>query len=114
MANRLTPALNIRETKQFVIAKNFLLNRDTITVLLLGLALVSLLFLPNRDRIAFDAVQIGMPRETLVQTLSGLKVSVSRTQDQETRTWRDGVKFPLRDYRVTLRDGKVTEKRVLP
>lgn len=114
MANRITPALLIRETKHFVAARNFNLNRDTVTVLLLGLAVAILFCLPNRDRIAFEEVQIGMPQETLVQTLSGLELTITRTRDEETRTWRDRVKFPLRKYQVTVREGKVAAKRVLP
>ena len=114
MANRITPAPLIRETKHLVIARNFILRRDIATVLLLGLAVAILFLLPNRDRTAFEAVQIGMPQETLVQTLDGLKPTVVRRGDEETRTWRDRVKFPLRDYQVTLREGKVTAKRVLP
>lgn len=114
MANRLAPALLLRETKNFVFAKNINLNRETATALLLGLALVVHVCLPNRDRNAFEAVQIGMPREALTQTLSGLKVTATRNGDEETRTWRDRVKFPIHDYQVTLRNGKVTAKRVLP
>jgi hypothetical protein len=114
MANRITPAVLIRETKHLVIARNLFLNRETTTVLLLGLGVVVFLFLPNRDRMAFEAVQIGMPQETLVQTLTGLEPTVTRHGDEEIRTWRDRVKFPLRKYQVTLRGGKVTTKRVLP
>jgi hypothetical protein len=112
MANRLTPAL-IRETKHFVFAKHLYLDRETVTALLLALAVMLLLCLPNRDRTAFEAVQIGMPQETLSQTLAGLKLTKRHNGDEETRTWRDRVKFPIRDYEVTLRNGKVTAKRIL-
>lgn len=114
MANRLTPALPVRETKHFVIARNFNLNRDMATALLLGLAIAVLFFLPNRDRIAFEAVEIGMPQEALFQTLAGLEPTAIRYGEEETQTWRDRVKFPIRKYQVTLHSGKVTAKRVLP
>jgi outer membrane lipoprotein-sorting protein len=110
MANRLTPALLIRETKHFVVAKNLNLNRETITALLLALTVVGLLCLPNPDRNAFEAVHVGMPQETL----TGLELTVNRNPEGEIRTWRDRVKYPLRKYEVTLRNGKVTDKRVLP
>jgi len=114
MANRLTPALLVRETKHFVNTRNFNLNRDTATVLLLGLAIAVLFFLPNRDRIAFEAVQIGMPREVLAQTLAGRETTAIRSGDEETQTWRDQVKFPIRKYQVTLHRGRVTAKQELP
>jgi hypothetical protein len=114
MHNRLSPALLIRETKQFVLARKFHLNREPLTAFLLGLAIVVFFCLPNRDQIAFEAVQIGMSQETLVRTLAGLKSTATHDRYQETRTWRDRVKFPLRAYQVTVRDGKVVDKRILP
>jgi len=114
MFERLTPALLVRDTKHFVVARNFSLNRGTVTALLWGLTAVVLYCLPNRERIAFEAVQIGMPKEALVQTLAGLEFTVVRDHGGESRIWRDRVKFPLRRYQVTLRDGQVTSKRVLP
>jgi hypothetical protein len=113
MANRPTPIL-IRETKHFLVAKYLNLKREAVTALLLGSSIVALVFLPNPDRTAFDAVEVGMPQENLVQTLTGLELTVIRSHEGEKRTWRDRVKFPLRKYEVTLRNGKVADKRVLP
>ncbi|HEX2861809.1 MAG TPA: hypothetical protein VHN79_09220 [Lacunisphaera sp.] len=97
-----------------MIAKHLNSNRKVIKALLVGLGATTFYFLPNRDRIAFEAVEVGMPRHKLIQTLEGLDPVVTRKQDEEIRVWRDSVKFPLRTYKVTVREGKVIAKQVLP